>query len=196
VNALLRKLISKIDAADARGVALSSHLMTLYALALHSTGAVVECGVGAGFSTLALLAGASEAGLSLTSYDWNPGALTSALENWKLDRKDPLLAHWCFVHKDSVEAAADWTNGEVGLLFVDTNHYYRETLQELRTWAPKIRPDGIICGHDYLLHLDPEWKSTGVQRAVDRFVSYDDRFELEVLKRDYGLFILWPRTRA
>lgn len=191
---LLRMLISKIDDAEVRGVTLTAHLMTLYALALHSKGPVVECGVGAGFSTLALLAGASEAGKSLTSYDFNAETLNWAFRTWGLDRSSPLLSSWKFVHKSSGEAPAEWENGKLGLLFIDTSHLYPETTQELITWTPKMRPDGIICGHDYLLHLDPEWKNTGVKRAVDEFVAKGDRFSLQVLKRDYGLFILWPKV--
>lgn len=192
----LRALLSKIDGANAYGVKLGAHLMTLYALARRSPGPVVECGVGAGYSTFALLTGAAEAGHSLASYDVNPDVFDAALRTWQLETHDPLLRSWSFVQKASEEAAADWAHGSVGLLFLDTCHFYAETARELAAWAPRMRPDGILCGHDYLLHLDPVWKSTGVKRAVDQFAAAHGRFDLQVIQRDHGLFILWPTEPA
>ena len=193
VSPLLRKLISKIDEANVKGAMLGAHLMTLYALARHATGPIVECGVGSGFSTLALLAGATDAGLSLVSYDVDPARHAVAVRNWQLEATDPLLERWRFVQASSEAAAAHWNDGGVGLMFLDTSHVYRETKRELFVWGPKIRLDGVICGHDCLLHFDPRWPPKGVKPAVDAFVARTGRFDLQVLRRDHGLFILWPK---
>lgn len=189
---LLRLLLSRIDAADVYGVKLGAHLMTLHALARHARGPIVECGVGSGFSTLALLAGAAEAQTTLTSYDIKGDAHAAALRTWQLDQADPLLDHWTFVQKPSETAATDWAGKSVGLLFLDTCHFYTETRRELEAWAPRMASDGVLCGHDYLLHLDPIWTATGVKRAVDQFVAQSSYYTLQVVRRDHGLFILWP----
>jgi predicted O-methyltransferase YrrM len=191
-ESLLRPLLARVDDAGVYGVELSAHLMTLYALARRARGPVVECGVGSGYSTLALLAGAADGGTTVTSYDVEARTLAAALRTWQLDRDDPLLRHWTFVERSSEEAAATWTGDPVGLLFLDTCHFYRETLRELEAWAPRLRPDGVLCGHDYLLHVDPVWRTRGVKRAVDEFVAASGRYELMVHQRDRGLFILWP----
>jgi predicted O-methyltransferase YrrM len=151
--------------------------------------------VGSGYSTLALLAGAVEARVTLTSYDVKAEARAAALRTWQLDDADPrpeLLARWTFVQKSSEAAAADWAGEGVSLLFLDTCHVYTETRRELEAWAPRMRSDGMLCGHDYLLHLDPLWTATGVKRAVDEFVGASGRYTLQVIRRDHGLFILWP----
>jgi predicted O-methyltransferase YrrM len=192
--ALLRLLLSRIDGANGFGVKLGAHLMTLYALARRATGPIVECGVGSGYSTLALLAGALEAGVTLESYDVKAEARDAALSTWRFDDADPRLAGWTFVQKSSEAAAADWAGEPVSLLFLDTSHFYTETRRELEAWAPRMRADGVLCGHDYLLHLDPLWTATGVKRAVDEFVAADGRYTLQVIQRDHGLFILWPAS--
>ncbi|MGE0816505.1 MAG: class I SAM-dependent methyltransferase [Vicinamibacterales bacterium] len=191
---LFRRLLERVNDAGRDGVRLSAHLMTLYALARTASGPVVECGVGAGFSTLALLAGAAEANGSVTSYDVRAGTRDAALGTIGLAAGDARLRHWTFCEKGSREGAEDWPDGVLGLLFLDTTHAYADTQEELRAWAPRLQPTGIICGHDYLLHLDPRWTSTGVKRAVDEFVSaFEGTYQLVIHRRDHGLFMLLPR---
>ncbi len=191
---LFRRLLSRVDDAGCRGVQLSAHVMTLYALARQACGPIVECGVGSGFSTLALLAGADEAGLPVTSYDVHAGTRDAALRTIGLGADDARLRRWAFHARASHEGAADWPDGTLGLLFLDTTHFYTDTRRELGAWAPRMHPRGVICGHDYLLHLDPRWTATGVKRAVDEFVSaVEGRYQRVLHRRDHGLFILLPR---
>jgi predicted O-methyltransferase YrrM len=179
---------------------IASHLPTLYTLAKHwSHGYVVELGVGQGFSTLALLAGVIEGGCGLISYDNDSDVKNNALKvfgipanNWEIKE------HWEFRVSDSTAAAADFGPETVSLLFIDTLHTYEKTKEELAVWLSKIHPQGIICGHDYYLHLSEEkmWATlSGVHTAVDEFAkAHSDRFELQVFPNDRGLFIFWPRT--
>lgn len=191
---LFRRLLSRVDAAGCRGVELGAHMMTLYALARRARGPIVECGVGSGFSTLALLAGAAEADLPVTSYDVSARTRDAALRTIGLPADDARLRRWEFRVKAGHEGAADWPDGTLGLLFLDTTHFYTDTRRELGAWAPRMHPDGVICGHDYLLHLDPLWTATGVKRAVDEFVSaVEGRYQRVLHRRDHGLFILLPR---
>ena len=191
-TSLFQTLLSRVDDAGEYGVNLSAHLMTLYALARRASGPVVECGVGSGFSTLALLAGAADAGVTLTSYDVNPRARAAALQTIGCEADDARIGHWTFHARASQDAASEWAAATVGLFFLDTTHFYTDTRKELAAWAPRLRPDGVICGHDYLLHLDPLWRSTGVKRAVDEFVAEHPQYTCIVHRRDYGLFVLGP----
>lgn len=71
-----------------------------------------------------------------------------------------------FIHADSVEAAGRFTDGSVDLVFIDADHAEESVLRDLEAWVPRVRPGGVISGHDYGSHNHP-----GVQRAVDRFLS-------------------------
>ena len=172
---------------------IEAHLPSLHLMAREfGDGVVVECGVGWGASTLALLSGAIAGGSRLWSYDTDaPRTHDRALK--VIGAENPALAHWTFTQKDSVEAASEWKDGSVGLWFLDTSHRLEETRKELEVWLPKMKPDGIMCGHDF------DWKGgmteeAGVKRAVTEFAQgHKSRFDLHVLPHDYELFILWPR---
>lgn len=193
---LLERMFQRIDLGRVPGSDMSAHMPTLYALArLCSFGGVVECGVGAGFSTHPLLCGAIEGGAQLHSYDINAACWSRASQNMGLVEGDSALGKWTFKEKDCAEAATDWADGSVGLLFLDTSHHLEATRRELAAWLPKMHPNGIMCGHDYYLHLSPGWENISrVKQAVDEFaISHQGRFRLQVTPYDQGLFILWPK---
>lgn len=76
------------------------------------------------------------------------------------------------------DASLDWA-------YVDTVHTYETTRDELLLLARKLKPTGIIAGHDY--HDEP-WAE--VKRAVDEFVAAGQwRIEYLTLDRwpSYGL---------
>lgn len=188
-------------AGDARraGSEMAGHLPTLYMLAHQgSFGEVVELGVNRGWSTTALFAGVRAAGRKLVSYDFNPGFAGSLAKNLGVEKGDPILASWEFRCKDSVKAAEDFKDGSVSVWFLDTLHTLDLTRRELEAWLPKMHPEGIMCGHDYLLesYRDGRVKIVcGVKQAVDEFAArHADRFVLQVMPHDLGLFILRPRS--
>jgi predicted O-methyltransferase YrrM len=195
LDLIIRLAASKID--------ISAHLTTLYSLALRCSSpsiAVVELGVRRGASTLAMLAACKKTCGRLVSYDIDPECpsnvrLTSTINagnKWD-DWERSLTNNWDFRCKDSIEAAADWPGPHplersVGMLFIDTDHHYDRTRDELDAWLPKLRDDAVICGHDYISD------ENGVSRAVNEFSdAYSKRFELVALPNDWGLFVLLPK---
>jgi predicted O-methyltransferase YrrM len=71
-----------------------------------------------------------------------------------------------FVLGDSAECAAAFPDASVDLVFLDADHAEAAVLRDLAAWAPKLRPGGVLAGHDYGAPRHP-----GVRRAVDRFFS-------------------------
>ncbi len=54
------------------------------------------------------------------------------------------------------------------LVFIDANHEYSHVKQDILSWLPKVRPGGILAGHDY----DPEIPMfSGVKQAVDEVLG-------------------------
>ena len=49
----------------------------------------------------------------------------------------------------SVEAAALMQDGQADVVFIDACHAYSEVKKDLAAWWPKVKPGGILCGHDY-----------------------------------------------
>jgi predicted O-methyltransferase YrrM len=61
----------------------------------------------------------------------------------------------------SVEAADRFESNFFDLIFVDGNHTHDAVKMDLVAWWPKLKPNGILCGDDYV------WP--GVKQAVDEF---------------------------
>lgn len=69
------------------------------------------------------------------------------------------------IKKTSEEAARDIPNQSLDFVFIDADHSYSAVCDDIDLWLPKIKPGGILCGHDY---GDDRF---GVTKAVDGFAG-------------------------
>ncbi len=53
-------------------------------------------------------------------------------------------------------------------VFIDADHSYEGCKADIEAWVPKLKPDGLLCGHDY---ENPDCPQFGVKRAVDEFAA-------------------------
>jgi predicted O-methyltransferase YrrM len=58
--------------------------------------------------------------------------------------EDVVTAH-CLT---SIGAAADWPDATIDMVFIDADHRFAAVQQDLAAWLPKLRPGGIMAGHD------------------------------------------------
>lgn len=61
----------------------------------------------------------------------------------------------------SVEAAARFDDHSLDFVFIDAAHDYDNVRADIEAWRPKVRPNGVLAGHDYCR----AWP--GVVRAVE-----------------------------
>jgi predicted O-methyltransferase YrrM len=148
-------------------------------------GNVLELGVRGGSSTAAFLAAAEEGRVDRL---------------WSVDVNDcgGIWAHghrsWTFIQSDSVDRRriehlakhqGHRLPGAFDVLFIDTSHTYPQTLMELTTWGPLVKPDGLILLHDAY--------TQGVQDAVEEWTkTMGFRYSLRV--GSWGMFVIWPRS--
>lgn len=84
------------------------------------------------------------------------------------------------------EQAARELDGEVGLLFVDSDHSYEGVCRDIHVWSPRIAPDGVMAFHDAATE---EW---GVARAIrekllaTKRYTYEIRYGMAILRRQSG----------
>jgi len=52
------------------------------------------------------------------------------------------------IRDTSLEALRIFPDGWFDLVFIDANHLYSYVKQDIQGWMPKVRKDGILCGHD------------------------------------------------
>ena len=60
----------------------------------------------------------------------------------------------------TVEAAKQFDDKSIDYVFIDAGHHYEAVLEDIKSWAPKVRSGGIVAGHDINL---PD-----VQKAVSK----------------------------
>jgi hypothetical protein len=53
---------------------------------------------------------------------------------------------------DSVTAAQTFENHSLDVVYIDAEHTFDAVVRDIQAWAPKIRPGGLLCGHDYYNH--------------------------------------------
>jgi hypothetical protein len=53
-----------------------------------------------------------------------------------------------FIEKNSLDAAEEIPDNSLDFIFIDADHAYDAVLADLCTWYPKIKPGGLISGHD------------------------------------------------
>ena len=70
----------------------------------------------------------------------------------------------------SRDAAARLPNGCLDFVYLDARHDQQSVTEDLRCWYDKVRPGGLVCGHDYLNGDLPEG-TFGVKAAVDEFFA-------------------------
>lgn len=85
--------------------------------------------------------------------------------------------------KGSLEAADDFADAHFDWIYVDTDHSYATTARELRRYAPKVKADGLIAGHDYLMGNWVSGYRYGVIEAVHEF-CVQEGWELAFLTAD------------
>lgn len=64
--------------------------------------------------------------------------------------------------KTQSENSLDW-------VYIDTDHTYKTTKEELEAAAKAVKPEGFICGHDYTSISYSGLKRYGVVEAVNEF---------------------------
>lgn len=92
------------------------------------------------------------------------------------------------VRKTSDAAAAEVPDGSLDFVYVDSNHAKPYVLADLAAWLPKVRPGGIMSGHDYQFNPKPHIQ---VKEAVDRFVAERGIGPVYVLSKDKSPSFFW-----
>lgn len=69
----------------------------------------------------------------------------------------------------SIEALRATADQSLDWIYIDTDHSYATTREELLLAAQKVKPNGYICGHDYTIGSWRGYHRYGVIEAVNAF---------------------------
>lgn len=76
--------------------------------------------------------------------------------------------------KFSTEAAEDFSDGSINFLYIDTDHTYKTTKEELRRYQDKMAPEGIIAGHDF---ITGNWVTAFKYGVIDAVYEFCAEYE-------------------
>lgn len=117
-----------------------------------------EIGTYLGASAECLLAGMPLGGMLVTidTFEGTPGDVTGETEipkdlmldiaRLRLSRFGPRVQ---IIRGSSPEIASLFGDGIADLVFIDGGHDYQSVMWDIVAWLPKLRPTGILAGHDY-----------------------------------------------
>lgn len=87
-----------------------------------------------------------------------------ALKNAKNYGNRPII-----LRNTSVNAAQFFIDSTVDIVYIDGLHHYQGVWDDILAWWPKLRPGGIMAGHDYMHEVDGAGTIFTVKPAVDEF---------------------------
>lgn len=158
----------KTEPCDIRG-----HLQRLYDIVGETgTDRVIECGVCTGMSTVAFLA----TGVQVESCDIGNVRVrpeVTAASNWSL----------------RIGSDLEWSPDPCLIVFIDTTHEYRQSLDELEKFWPLVLPGGAMIWHDTVSYPQQA-------RAIRHWThTVDDIAKTEHYEFDNGLGVFWKAAK-
>lgn len=66
------------------------------------------------------------------------------------------------IEGDSAQSAAEFADKSLAFVWIDAAHDYESVKRDITAWKPKVKPDGILAGHD------AQWHE--VERAVKELI--------------------------
>jgi SAM-dependent methyltransferase len=72
------------------------------------------------------------------------------------------------IRKSSLDAAKEFEQESVDLVFIDANHSYESVKNDIDLWLQKVKPGGVLSGHDYSIDF------FGVIQAVNEKLGTDN----------------------
>jgi hypothetical protein len=82
-----------------------------------------------------------------------------------IENMNPVISFINPIEKDSVDASSLYDDKSLDFVFIDAEHKYEYVIKDIESWLPKVKPGGIISGHDY------GWD--GVTRAINEVFGKD-----------------------
>jgi hypothetical protein len=104
------------------------------------------------------------------------------------------------VHRTaSTQAARRFVDGELDWAYVDARHDHLSVLSvlaDLRAWAPKVKDDGLLLGHDFANHPQALSMGFGVVEAVRDFVAESGFHFLAMTSDPWPTYVLARQPQA
>lgn len=80
-----------------------------------------------------------------------------------------------FIQSTSEDAALRFEDNTLDFVYVDAKHRFEDVFLDLSIWYPKVKPSGVLAGHDFICPCEPDggW-GREIQPAVLHFAKNAD----------------------
>jgi len=75
----------------------------------------------------------------------------------------------------SMDATKRFRRGDLDFVYIDANHTFDYCMMDIIEWSKRVRPGGIVAGHDYMRRPPKGYHNWGVIKAA---VSYADAHQI------------------
>jgi SAM-dependent methyltransferase len=89
-----------------------------------------------------------------------------------IDNMKPLEEFYTPMRMASQDAVCQFDDASLDFVFIDASHEYEDVKEDIKAWIKKVKPGGILAGHDYYVNTQDFFP--GVKQAVDECL---DNFE-------------------
>lgn len=113
----------------------------------------------------------------------NPGVKLLSVDPWSSYSEDPRRGrkheqayreaterltpyNATLIRKKSMDGVKDIPKGSLDFVYIDGNHTFDYVMQDIIEWSKRIRPGGIVSGHDYY-----KFRNAGIIEAVDTYTK-------------------------
>ena len=80
------------------------------------------------------------------------------------------------IQANSPDVAANYADASLDFCFIDASHEYEDVKADIAAWLPKVKPGGILAGHDFYGVDHPGYGKgwVGVFQAVDEAFGHEN----------------------
>lgn len=95
--------------------------------------------------------------------------LEDSVYNEFIENIKPINQFINVIREYSKVASTHYKDNSLDFVFIDAHHTYEAVTEDINYWYPKVKPGGILAGHDFWSNKHEQYTS-GVNNAViDRF---------------------------
>ena len=114
---------------------------------------VAEIGCFAGISSEVLALHCKKLYCIDSWHDWSgDGGIFIAMEHF--DKMISRYNHIEKLHMRGNEAVNNFSDETFDLIYIDASHWYKDVINDIQMWLPKLKKGGYLCGHDYKAGID------------------------------------------
>lgn len=127
--------------------------------------------------------------------EYYKGGLQSALEEAypQVQAEFGSLANCTIIRKRSAEAAPDFPDSSLDVIYIDANHRYDFVLADLERWNNKLSDGGYIILNDCYVSPAGKEQHMSVLEAVSTFTKLTNWIAVAAINQDFGDVVLTRR---